>query len=63
MFSHFGALTWPILWKGMIVGSSVMAGSWLAKRFVLRMDEGQFRYLMDALMLVAAATMLVTALG
>ncbi len=63
VFSHFGALTWPILWKGMIVGSSVMAGSWLAKRFVLRMDEGQFRYLMDALMLVAAATMLVTALG
>ena len=58
-----GALTWPILWKGLIVGSSVMAGSWLAKRFVLRMDAQQFRLLMDALMLMAGVTMLATALS
>jgi uncharacterized protein len=44
------------------VGSSVMVGSWLAKRFVLRMDENQFRYLMDGLMLMAGITMLVTSL-
>jgi uncharacterized membrane protein YfcA len=62
MFGQLGALPWPILWKGMIVGSSVMAGSWLAKRFVLRMDEHQFRYLMDGLMLTAGITMLATAL-
>ncbi len=62
VFAQFGALTWPILWKGMIVGSSVMVGSWLAKRFVLRMDENQFRYLMDGLMLMAGITMLVTSL-
>lgn len=62
VFSQLGALTWPILWKGLIVGSSVMAGAWIAKRFVLRMDENQFRYLMDALMLMAGITMLVTAL-
>ena len=40
-----------------------MAGSWLAKRFVLKMDADQFRYLMDALMLMAGITMLVTALA
>jgi uncharacterized membrane protein YfcA len=63
VFSHFGALTWSILWKGLIVGSSVMAGSWIAKRFVLRMDAQQFRLLMDGLMLLAGLTMLVTALS
>ena len=63
VFAHFGALGWTILWKGLIVGSSVMAGSWLAKRFVLKMEPEQFRHLMDALMLVAGATMLATALG
>lgn len=63
VFAHFGALGWTILWKGLIVGSSVMAGSWLAKRFVLKMEPEQFRHLMDALMLVAGTTMLVTALG
>ncbi len=62
VFSQLGALTWSILWKGLIVGSSVMAGSWLAKRFVLRMDASQFRLLMDGLMLMAGVTMLLTAL-
>lgn len=63
VFSQFGALTWPVIWKGLIVGCSVTAGSWLAKRFVLRMEAGQFRVLMDALMLLAGLSMLATALG
>jgi uncharacterized protein len=62
VFTGFGALTWAILWKGLIVGSSVMAGAWVAKRFVLRMEPQQFRLLMDGLMLMAGVTMLVTAL-
>lgn len=62
VFTHLGALTWNILWKGLIVGSSVMAGAWVAKRFVLKMEAQQFRLVMDALMLMAGITMLATAL-
>ena len=47
---------------GMIVGSSVMVGSWLSKRIVLRMDAAHFKLVMDGMMLVAALTMLVSAL-
>ncbi len=62
VFQNFGALPWDTALKGLIVGSSVMAGSWLSKRIVLRMDAAHFRLVMDAMMLVAGATMLVSAL-
>jgi uncharacterized protein len=61
VFNESGYLPWPTLWKGLIVGTSVMAGSWLAKRFVLSMAASQFRLLMDALMLTAGATMILSA--
>ncbi len=57
-FNQLGALDWPVAAKGLIVGTSVMAGSFLAKRFVLRLEPEQFRLLMDGLMLVAGATMI-----
>lgn len=63
VFNRFGYLPWEVLWKGIIVGSSVMAGAWVAKRFVLKMDAGQFRLLMDALMLLAGMTMIGSALA
>jgi uncharacterized membrane protein YfcA len=62
VFQGFGALPWDIAVKGMIVGSSVMVGSWLSKRIVLRMDAAHFKLVMDGMMLVAALTMLVSAL-
>lgn len=62
VFNHYGYLPWAILSKGLIVGSSVMAGAWVAKRFVLRMEPAQFRLLMDAVMFAAGATLMVTAL-
>jgi uncharacterized membrane protein YfcA len=62
VFQGFGALPWETAVKGLIVGSSVMLGSWLSKRIVLRMDAAHFRLVMDAMMLVAGATMLVSAL-
>jgi len=61
-FNHFGALDWPVAAKGLIVGTSVTAGSWVAKRFVLRLGPEHFRVLMDALMLVAGVTMIGAAL-
>lgn len=63
VFQRFGALPWPLLAKGLIVGTSVTLGSFLAKRFVLKLDPAQFRLLMDVLLLVAGLTMIVTALG
>jgi uncharacterized membrane protein YfcA len=44
--------------QGLITGASLMAGAWLAKRFVLRLHPDRFRLLMDALMLVSGLTML-----
>ncbi|MBL8380862.1 MAG: sulfite exporter TauE/SafE family protein [Burkholderiales bacterium] len=57
-FRGFGALPWPAVVKGLLVGTTLMAGSFLAKRLVLRLDPAQFRWLMDALMLAAGITML-----
>jgi len=62
-FNQFGALDWTVAAKGLIVGTSVTAGSWVAKRFVLRLEPEQFRVLMDALMLVAGVTMIGAALA
>ncbi|MBI5132086.1 MAG: sulfite exporter TauE/SafE family protein [Rhodopseudomonas palustris] len=57
-FRQFGALDWSILLKGAITGSSLMAGAFLAKRYVLKMDPNRFRLVMDGIMLIAGASML-----
>jgi uncharacterized protein len=58
VFRTFGALPTDAVIKGLLIGSSLMAGSYIAKRFVLKLDPKQFRLLMDALMFVAGTTML-----
>jgi len=58
VFRSFGKLPWEIALKGLIVGSTLMAGAFIAKRFVLKMDPGRFRLLMDGLMLLSGATLL-----
>jgi uncharacterized protein len=62
VFRAFGALPTDAIVKGLVIGSSLMAGSFIAKRFVRKMEPGQFRLLMDALMFVSGATMLWSAL-
>ena len=57
-FRELGALPNDIIINGLIVGSSLMLGSWIAKRFLHRMDENQIRGLMDILLFVAGAAML-----
>ena len=57
-FQRFGALPWDTAVKGLIVGSSLMAGAFLAKRFVRKMEAESFRLLMDGLLLIAGLTML-----
>jgi uncharacterized membrane protein YfcA len=39
-----------------------MAGAFIAKRFVLKMDAARFRLLMDGLMLLSGLTLLWTAI-
>jgi uncharacterized membrane protein YfcA len=61
-FRRFDALPLETVANGLIVGASLMAGSWLAKGFVLRLDASQFRLLMDCLLLGAGVVLLVGAL-
>jgi uncharacterized membrane protein YfcA len=61
VFRGFGALPLEIAVKGLITGSTLMAGAFIAKRFVLQMDAARFRLLMDALMLVSGLVLLLFA--
>jgi uncharacterized protein len=62
-FERFGALNADVALKGSIAGSSLMAGAFIAKRFVLKLEPKHFRLTMDAIMLVAGASLVWTALG
>ncbi|MGH7397193.1 MAG: sulfite exporter TauE/SafE family protein [Candidatus Rokuibacteriota bacterium] len=61
VFRHFGALPLDVITQGLITGASLMAGAWIAKRFVLRLHPDRFRLLMDALMLISGLSMLYAA--
>lgn len=57
-FRSMGALPLDAIAKGLIIGSSITAGSFLAKRFVRQLDANRFRVLMDGLLLGAGLVML-----
>jgi len=58
VFQGFGALPARVVLEGLISGSSLMAGAFIAKRFVLRLEPGHFRMLMEGLMLISGLVML-----
>jgi uncharacterized membrane protein YfcA len=58
VFQRFNALPLETVVRGLIVGASLMAGSRLAKGFVLRLDASSFRLLMDAMLVVAGLVLL-----
>ena len=60
-FERFGALTPDIALKGLIAGSSLMFGAFIAKRFVLQLEPDVFRLLMDGIMIAAGISLLWTA--
>ncbi len=62
VFRTFGLMPGEIAVQGLIVGSALTVGSWLSKHLMLKIDVGQFRLLMDALLLIAALVMLLGAL-
>ena len=57
-FRSFGAMPLDTFVKGLITGSSLMAGTFLSKRFVVKLDAESFRYMLDGLMLVSGLAML-----
>lgn len=61
-FERFGALTQEVFIKGLVAGSSLMAGAFIAKRFVLHLKPEMFRLVMDAIMIAAGLSMLWTAI-
>jgi uncharacterized protein len=60
-FQRFGALTPDVALKGLIAGSSLMSGAFIAKRFVLRLEPEMFRLVMDGIMLAAGFSILANA--
>ena len=61
-FQRFGALTPEIALQGVIAGSSLMFGAFIAKRFVLRLEPELFRRIIDAIMIAAGLSMVWTGL-
>jgi uncharacterized protein len=58
VFRRFDALPVETVVRGLFVGASLMAGSRLAKGFVLRLDASQFRLIMDLLLAGAGLVLL-----
>ena len=52
-FRETGVLTDDLMISGLIIGSSLMAGTFFAKRYVVSMSEKTFRIMMDAITLAS----------
>jgi uncharacterized membrane protein YfcA len=57
-FRALGMLPADIIVMGLITGSSLMIGAFVAKRFVLQIAPQQFRLLMDGLMFVSGVVLI-----
>ncbi|MGZ5195735.1 MAG: sulfite exporter TauE/SafE family protein [Ramlibacter sp.] len=57
-FRALDALPAEAIEKGLVIGTSLVAGAFIAKRYVRRLDAEHFRLLMDGLLLVAGGAML-----
>ena len=57
-FRAFGALPTDIMIKGLITGSSVMAGTYVARLVVERLSLAAFQHLLDGVMLLSGLALL-----
>ena len=57
-----GAMPIELIWNGLIVGVSLMIGTYLAATYLRTMEENTFRGLMDGLLFVAGVAMISSAL-
>jgi uncharacterized membrane protein YfcA len=62
-FRALGALPYGLIVKGLIIGSSVMAGTFIGKAIVQRMSIEMFNHALDGLLLCAGLAMLWVAAG
>jgi uncharacterized protein len=60
-FQRFGALDADVAIKGLIAGASLMAGAFIAKPLLLKLDANLFRLLMDGIMIAAGVSILANA--
>lgn len=60
-FSGLGALPPSVLLQGLIVGASLMLGTFAGKAMVLRLSPKAFQHLLDALLLCSGLSLLVAA--
>ena len=61
-FRSLGVLPDAVIVQGLIIGTSLMAGSYFSKRLLLRMSAERFHLLMEGVLLLAGLSMLAAAL-
>ncbi len=61
-FGEFGAMPPDIFIKGLLVGASLMAGTFAGKIVMLKLSDRAHRYLLDVLLLFSGLSLLWTAL-
>lgn len=61
-FRSFGALPTDILIRGLVTGSSVMAGTYVARLVIERISVPHFQSLLDGVMLISGISLVVAAL-
>lgn len=62
-FREFGAMPLEIFVKGLLVGASLMAGTFIGKAMVLKLSHHAFQLLLDALLLCSGISLLWAAFG
>jgi uncharacterized protein len=53
VFHAFGALPTLTILRGLVIGTSLMAGAWISKRIVERMDASQYQWVLECMMIGA----------
>ncbi|MEJ8821823.1 sulfite exporter TauE/SafE family protein [Variovorax humicola] len=60
-FRGAGAMPLPVFLQGLIVGASLMAGTFAGKAMVLRLSPRAFQYMLDALLVCSGGALLLAA--
>jgi uncharacterized membrane protein YfcA len=61
VFRTYGILPWETIVRGLLVGASLMVGSWFAKAIVQRMDARHYASILEVMMVFAGLTMIYAA--
>lgn len=60
VYRRYSLLTMADLWIGIILGLAMVVGSWTARRFIKNISGKAFGYFVDAVLMVAAFSLLVS---